>query len=290
MRDDGSVADLVIVAGMSGAGRSTASATLEDLGWFVIDNVPAALVTRVAALADAAPEDRRRLAVVIGRSGTAEVPEMVSVIRDLRAEGTSIQVLFLDASDEVLIRRYEGTRRRHPLASRGVEESIADERLLLEPVRERADLFIDTGELNTNQLRTRIFDSFGEGRGAEHMQTSVVSFGYKYGIPQDVDLVFDCRFLPNPYWVEELRPFSGLDDKVRDYVLGLPEAQAFLEHVDGLLTPILPSFVREGKTYLTIAMGCTGGRHRSVALAVALSDRLNGEGHPVAVFHRDVDR
>jgi UPF0042 nucleotide-binding protein len=171
-----------------------------------------------------------------------------------------------------------------------VEESIADERLLLEPVRERADLFIDTGELNTNQLRTRIFDSFGEGRGAEHMQTSVVSFGYKYGIPQDVDLVFDCRFLPNPYWVEELRPFSGLDDKVRDYVLGLPEAQAFLEHVDGLLTPILPSFVREGKTYLTIAMGCTGGRHRSVALAVALSERLNSEGHPVAVFHRDVDR
>jgi UPF0042 nucleotide-binding protein len=288
------MSEFLVVTGMSGAGRSTAAATLEDIGWFVIDNLPAALIMKMAEMVDLPGSEIERVALVIGRGGGSTGSEyfedLPAVLDELRGTRRRVRVLFLDAADDVLIRRYEGTRRRHPLASRGVEESIADERLLLEPVRERADLFIDTGELNTNQLRTRIFDSFGEGRGAEHMQTSVVSFGYKYGIPQDVDLVFDCRFLPNPYWVEELRPFSGLDDKVRDYVLGLPEAQAFLEHVDGLLTPILPSFVREGKTYLTIAMGCTGGRHRSVALAVALSDRLNGEGHPVAVFHRDVDR
>jgi UPF0042 nucleotide-binding protein len=199
-------------------------------------------------------------------------------------------VVFLDAGDDVLIRRYEGTRRRHPLAARGVEESIADERRLLQPVRDRADLFIDTSDLNSNQLRTRILESFGDEQGAEHMQTSVVSFGYKHGLPLDVDVVFDCRFLPNPFWVEELRPFSGLDEPVRDYVLSHPESQEFLAKVDDLLHGILPSFVREGKSYLTIAMGCTGGRHRSVALAEALAERLRAHGTTVSVFHRDVDR
>jgi UPF0042 nucleotide-binding protein len=187
------------------------------------------------------------------------------------------------------VRRYEGTRRRHPLAARGVEESIADERKLLEPVRERADLLVETGELNSNQLRARILEAFGDDE-APHMQTSVISFGYKHGIPLDVDLVFDCRFLPNPFWVEELRPFSGLDAPVRDYVLGQPESVGFLEKVDDLLTSILPAFVREGKSYLTIAMGCTGGRHRSPTLAVALAERLAKHGQTVSVFHRDIDR
>ncbi len=200
-----------------------------------------------------------------------------------------MRVVFLDAPDDVLVRRYEGTRRRHPLAARGVEESIADERRLLEPVRERADLLVDTGELNSNQLRSRILEAFGDDE-APLMQTSVISFGYKHGIPLDVDLVFDCRFLPNPFWVEELRPFSGLDEPVRDFVLGQPESQAFLEKVDDLLTSIHPAFIREGKSYLTIAMGCTGGRHRSVALAHALADRLGAHGQPVSVFHRDIDR
>jgi RNase adapter protein RapZ len=288
------MSEFLVVTGMSGAGRSTAAATLEDIGWFVIDNLPAALIMKMAEMVDLPGSDIERVALVIGRgggsTGTEYFEDLPAVLDELKGTRRRVRVLFLDAADDVLIRRYEGTRRRHPLASRGVEESIADERRLLEPVRERADLFIDTGELNSNQLRTRIFDSFGEERGSEHMQTSVVSFGYKYGIPLDVDLVFDCRFLPNPFWVEELRPFSGLDDKVRDYVLDLPESQEFLERIQGLLTPILPSFVREGKTYLTIAMGCTGGRHRSVALAEALAERLNGGEHPVAVFHRDVDR
>jgi UPF0042 nucleotide-binding protein len=201
-----------------------------------------------------------------------------------------VRVLFLDASDEVLLRRYEGTRRRHPLVARGVEESIADERRLLAPVRDQADLLIDTGELNTNQLRSRVLEAFSDEGGATSMRTSVVSFGYKYGLPLDVDVVFDCRFLPNPFWIEELRPFSGLDAPVREYVLDQPETKDFLEKVDGLLTGILPSFVREGKSYLTIALGCTGGRHRSVALAEALGERIGAHGHPVSVFHRDVER
>ncbi|HVB92536.1 MAG TPA: RNase adapter RapZ [Acidimicrobiales bacterium] len=288
------MSEFLVVTGMSGAGRSTAAATLEDIGWFVIDNMPAALIMKMAEMVDHPGSEVERVALVIGRGGGStgseyfdDLPGVLDALRDNRRR---VRVLFLDASDEVLIRRYEGTRRRHPLAARGVEESIADERRLLEPVRERADLFIDTGELNSNQLRTRIFESFGDERGAEHMLTSVVSFGYKYGIPLDVDLVFDCRFLPNPYWVEELRPCSGLDQPVRDYVLELPEAQDFVQNVDSLLTPILPAFIREGKTYLTIAIGCTGGRHRSVVLAQALADRLSAHGPAVSVFHRDVDR
>ncbi len=281
------MADLVIVAGMSGAGRSTASATLEDLGWFVIDNVPAALVTRVAALADAAPEDRRRLAVVIGRSGTAEIPEMVSVIRDLRAEGTSIQVLFLDASDEVLIHRYEGTRRRHPLAAASVAGAIAQERESLSVLRELADVLLETGDLTSNELRRRIAELFEASAGAPMMRTAIVSFGYKFGMPRDVDIVFDCRFLPNPHWVEGLRSLSGLDGPVRDFVLGNHETVRFIDELVDMLAWQLPAFQREGKSYLSVAFGCTGGRHRSVAIAEEVARRL---ATGVAVQHRDVAR
>jgi RNase adapter protein RapZ len=284
------VSEFLVVTGMSGAGRSTAAASLEDLGWFVIDNLPAALITNMAEMINLPGAEMDRVALVIGRGGSEYFDELPEVLAALRANGNRVRVLFLDASDDVLIRRYEGTRRRHPLAARGVEESIADERRLLAPVRDQADLLIDTGELNTNQLRTRVIEAFGDEGGASAMQTTVVSFGYKFGLPLDVDLVFDCRFLPNPFWIEELRPFSGLDAPVRDYVLSHPEATDFLEKVDGLLAGILPSFVREGKSYLTIALGCTGGRHRSVTLAEALGERLTERGHPVSVFHRDVER
>ena len=284
------MSEFLVVTGMSGAGRSTAAASLEDLGWFVIDNLPAALITNMAEMINLPGAEMDRVALVIGRGGSEYFDELPEVLAALRANGNRVRVLFLDASDDVLIRRYEGTRRRHPLAARGVEESIADERRLLAPVRDQADLLIDTGELNTNQLRTRVIEAFGDEGGASAMQTTVVSFGYKFGLPLDVDLVFDCRFLPNPFWIEELRPFSGLDAPVRDYVLSHPEATDFLEKVDGLLAGILPSFVREGKSYLTIALGCTGGRHRSVTLAEALGERLTERGHPVSVFHRDVER
>jgi UPF0042 nucleotide-binding protein len=282
------VSEFLVVTGMSGAGRSTAADSLEDLGWFVIDNLPAVLIQKMAEMVNLPGAEIERVALVIGRGG--DLGEVPGVLEALRSNGNRVRVLFLDASDEVLLRRYEGTRRRHPLAARGVEESIADERRLLAPVRDQADLLIDTGELNTNQLRSRVLDAFGDEGGATSMRTSVVSFGYKYGLPLDVDVVFDCRFLPNPFWIEELRPFSGLDAPVREYVLSQPETKDFLEKVDGLLTGILPSFVREGKSYLTIALGCTGGRHRSVALAEALGERIGAHGHPVSVFHRDVDR
>jgi UPF0042 nucleotide-binding protein len=288
------VSEFLVVTGMSGAGRSTAAASLEDLGWFVIDNLPAALIVNMADMVNLPGAEIERVALVIGRgsgsTGSDYLDDLPGLLEALAANSNRVRVLFLDASDDVLIRRYEGTRRRHPLAARGVEESIADERRLLGPVRERADLLIDTGELNTNQLRTRVLEAFGDEGGASSMRTSVVSFGYKFGLPLDVDVVFDCRFLPNPFWLEELRPFSGLDAPVREYVLAQPETKEFLDKVDGLLTGIIPSFEREGKSYLTIALGCTGGRHRSVALAEALGERFRGHGTAVSVFHRDVER
>ncbi len=277
-----------MVTGMSGAGRSTAAATLEDLGWFVIDNLPASLITRVADLVAHPGSEADRVALVIGRSG-GEIEDILPVVDALEDRRHRVRVLFLDAPDDVLVRRFEGTRRRHPLAAAGVEESIVDERQRLEPLRARADVLLDTGDLNVNQLRNRIMELFGGDNGT-HMQTSVVSFGYKHGIPLDVDLVFDCRFLPNPYWVEGLRGLSGLDEPVRDYVLGQAETREFLAKVDDLLRMLVPAFVREGKSYLTVAMGCTGGRHRSVALAVALADRLAAGGIGASVFHRDIDR
>src|ERR1700722_17652726 len=267
---------------MSGAGRSTAVDSLEDLGWFVIDNLPAVLIQKMAEMVNLPGAEIERVALVIGRGG--DLGGGPGGLGALRANGNRVRVLFLDASDEVLLRRYEGTRRRHPLVARGVEESIADERRLLGPMRDQADLLIDTGELNTNQLRSRVLAAFGDEGGASSMRTAVVSFGYKFGLPLDVDVVFDCRFLPNPFWIAELRSFSGLDRPVRDYVLDQPESRDFLAKVDGLLTSILPSFEREGKSYLTIALGCTGGRHRSGALPEGRGARVVGGGRVVFGF------
>ena len=287
------MSEFAVVTGMSGAGRSTAAAALEDVGWFVIDNLPAALIMKMVEMVDRPGSGIERVALVIGRGGSDTGPEyfddLPDVLDELRGTRKRVRIVFLDASDDVLVRRYEGTRRPHPLPARGVEASIARERELLEPVRARADLLVDTADLNSNQLRARILEAFGS-EDVPRMQTSVVSFGYKHGIPLDVDIVFDCRFLPNPFWIEELRPYSGLDEPVRAWVLGQPESTSFLEKLDDLLTSILPAFVREGKSYLTIAMGCTGGRHRSVALAEALAERLRGQEQGVSVFHRDIDR
>jgi UPF0042 nucleotide-binding protein len=284
------MSEYVVVTGMSGAGRSTAGATLEDLGWFVIDNMPSSLIGKVAELAGGTGSEAQRVAFVVGRGGGEGLDDVLPAIEALAAEHHRVRVLFLDAPDEVLVRRFEGTRRRHPLAARGVEESIADERRLLEPLRDRADLLIDTGELNANQLRTRLIEAFGDDGANATMRTSVVSFGFKYGVPLDVDLMFDCRFLPNPYWEEELRPLSGLDAPVRDYVLDRTETAGFLDRLVEMLGMLLPAYRREGKSYLTIAMGCTGGRHRSVALAEELARRLEEQSFGTAVFHRDIDR
>jgi UPF0042 nucleotide-binding protein len=282
--------EFLVVTGMSGAGRSTVGAALEDLGWFVIDNLPPALITRVADLVGRPGVEGDRIALVIGRAGAEPYEDIPPILDTLRRSRHRVRVLFLDAPDDVLVRRFEGTRRRHPLAARGVEESIADERRRMGPLREEADVVIETGDLNPNQLRVRILELFGNEPGITAMQTSIVSFGYKHGIPLDVDVMFDCRFLPNPYWVESLRALSGTDDAVREFVLGQPETQSFLEKVVDLLVSLEPGFVREGKSYLTIAIGCTGGRHRSVVLADELQTRLAERGVVASVFHRDVDR
>ncbi len=283
------MSEYLVVTGMSGAGRSTAAATLEDLGWFVIDNMPSALITKVSELVDGTGSEMERVAFVVGRGG-GDLDDVLPAVDVLLAARNRVRILYLDAPDDVLIRRFEGTRRRHPQAARGVVDSIADERELLAPLRDRADLVIDTGELNTNQLRTRLIEVFGSEEPAGAMQTSVVSFGFKHGVPLDVDLMFDCRFLPNPYWDESLRSHSGLEPEVRAYVLDRPETLAFLDKLEDLLAMLIPAYKMEGKSYLTVAMGCTGGRHRSVVLAEELSRRLEAHGLPTAVFHRDVDR
>lgn len=280
--------DYLLITGMSGAGRSTAAAALEDAGWYVIDNMPPSLLSAVADAEDRIGPDQERVALVMGRGGATQVEDVLPAIKALEGQGHRVRVVYLDAPQDVLVRRYEGTRRRHPISAASVEDAIASERRLLEPIRDRADVVIDTGQLNVNQLRTRVLSLFGEQ--ADGMRTAVVSFGYKHGLPLDADLVFDCRFLPNPHWVEELRPQTGLDEPVRDYVLAQKETAEFLELVDQLLGTLLPAFDAEGKSYLTIAMGCTGGRHRSVVLAEELARRLGARGADPSVFHRDVDR
>jgi UPF0042 nucleotide-binding protein len=283
------MSEYLVVTGMSGAGRSTAGATLEDLGWFVIDNMPSALISKVSELVDGTGSEMERVAFVVGRGG-GDLEEVLPAVDALEAGRNRVRILFLDAADDVLIRRFEGTRRRHPQAARGVVDSIADERQLLSGLRDRADLVIDTGELNTNQLRVRLMEVFGGEVASSTMQTSIVSFGFKHGVPLDVDLMFDCRFLPNPYWDETLRSHSGLDPEIRAFVLDRPETSEFLDKLDELLSTLIPAYTREGKSYLTVAMGCTGGRHRSVVLAEELARRLSDHGVPTTVFHRDIDR
>ncbi len=274
---------------MSGAGRSTAAAVFEDAGWFVVDNLPPELAGRVVDLV-ARPGGTDRIALVVGRSGT-ELGGLDDAIRDLRSTGTPVRVLYLDAADDVLVRRYEGTRRRHPIEGEGVEGAIAVERALLAPVRQLADVVVDTSELNVHQLRDRILDLFSDhSRPEVGLRIAVVSFGYSHGLPRDADLVFDCRFLPNPHWIPELRPHTGLDVDVRDYVLGQPAAKEFLEKIDDLLELLLPAYVEEGKAYLTIAVGCTGGRHRSVAIANALHEMIEAHGYDANISHRDVSK
>jgi UPF0042 nucleotide-binding protein len=284
------VAEFMIITGLSGAGRSQAGATFEDLGWFVIDNMPTALIVKVSELVAAPGSETERVALVVGRSG-GQLEDFAHAVTQLRSTGSHVKVLFLEASDEVLVRRYEGTRRRHPLTGdgEGVIESIALERELLEPIRESADVIVDTSELNVHQLRERLLDLFAHTE-AETMQIQVVSFGFKHGVPIDADTIFDCRFLPNPHWVDELRPLTGLDEPVRRYVMGQPPTMAFLERVDDLLALVLPAYVKEGKSYLTIGIGCTGGRHRSVVLAEELNRRIAAHGFRPLVHHRDVDR
>ena len=282
--------DILVIAGLSGAGRSQAADSLEDLGWFVIDNLPSSLFEKVAELGTAPGSKTGRLALVVG-SGPHQA-DIIDVMGRLRLAGHRVRMLFLDASDAELVRRYGSTRRKHPVGDAGmtVLDAIQAERELLEPVKGEADVVIDSTDLNVHQLKARLVDLFGVESQAAGMQTTITSFGYKHGLPLDVDIVFDCRFLPNPYWVERLRDHTGLEAPVREFVLSQPATGAFLDKLDDLFELLLPAYAAEGKSYLTVGIGCTGGRHRSVVLAEELARHLRRKGYEPRVQHRDVDR
>ncbi|MEI7547523.1 MAG: RNase adapter RapZ [Actinomycetota bacterium] len=282
------MADILLITGMSGAGRSGAAAVLEDLGWYVIDNLPTSLVDTIVELVSKPGSDIERLALVAGRQHVELLPKVAA----LRAQGHRVRLLFLDASTTSLVKRYDATRRKHPLDGEapGLVEAIELEREHLQPVRVAADLVIDTTELNVHQLKTKLLGAFDDAGGGQHVQIAVESFGFKHGLPIDADIVMDVRFLPNPHWEEPLRPLTGHDPLVRDFVLERAQASDFLDRFSDLMLSLLPSYEAEGKSYLTIAIGCTGGRHRSVAVAEELAGRIRERGYAVRVGHRDLSR
>jgi RNase adapter protein RapZ len=280
---------IVIITGMSGAGRSTAAKSLEDLGWFVVDNLPPALLPTMMDLASRA--DVTGVAAVVDVRSRAFSTDLKSAISELGIRGVTPQVVFLEASDDTLVRRFDSVRRPHPLAgARRVVDGIAAERELLRDVRGDADIVLDTSALNVHELVASMHRYFGAGSHAGQLRLSVVSFGYKYGLPVDADLVADCRFLPNPHWIPELRPLTGQDTAVRDYVLTQPAAEEFLRAYVEVLNVSLAGFMREGKRFVTLAIGCTGGKHRSVAMAEQIASRLASTGADVQVVHRDLGR
>jgi RNase adapter protein RapZ len=283
---------VVIVSGLSGGGKTAAAKLFEDLGYTVVDNLPGELLPELADLVATDRERYDKVAIVLDvRSGDATVA-FAAMRGALEGRGIRPQVFFLEARDEVLIRRFSETRHRHPLADqRGIASSIAQERRLLDPVRSDADVVIDTSDLSLRELRERIFARLGDATDPDRLSIQLISFGFKYGVPLEADLVFDVRFMQNPYYIDELRQLSGLTDAVREYVLAQPVARRFLEYLHEYLEFALPAYVSEGKTRLTIALGCTGGYHRSIALAEELARWLREQDFgPVAVFHRELER
>ncbi|MEZ5322859.1 MAG: RNase adapter RapZ [Microthrixaceae bacterium] len=283
------MSDFLVVCGMSGAGRTQFGKHLEDLGWFVIDNLPPELVPKVADLALGPRAENPRVALVVGSGFGTD--ELTNAFHHLQASGASVQLVFLDASTPVLVRRFESTKRRHPFAAAGsLAEVIEAERSALAPLREAADLLIDTTDLTVYQLKSRVGDLFHDTELGDVMRITVMSFGYKFGIPADVDIVIDCRFLANPYWDEQLRPLTGRDPRIVEFLDALPETGRFLDRLTSLMELLIPAYRSEGKAYLTIALGCTGGRHRSVAMAEAVSSRLSALGETPRVHHRDIEK
>jgi RNase adapter protein RapZ len=289
---DASHQSVVVVTGLSGAGKTAATKLFEDLGYACVDNLPGELLPGLGELVADDPGRFERVAIVLDiRAGDVE-RALAAVRASLDARGIRPRVLFLEARDEILIRRFSETRHRHPLASqRGIASSIAEERRLLAGVREGSDVIIDTSDLSLRELRERLFAHLPVEVEPETLVLQLVSFGYKFGVPLEADIVLDVRFLQNPYYVPELKQLSGLTDAVRSYVLGQPLAVAFIDRVVGLLDLTLPAYLEEGKSRLTIAIGCTGGYHRSIVLTEELARRLRERGDiPVAVFHRELER
>jgi UPF0042 nucleotide-binding protein len=283
--------DVTVITGLSGAGRSEAARALEDLGWFVIDNLPPALISKMLSLALAPGNELNRVALVIDARGGAFFTEAWEALAKLRRDIANFRMIFLEASDEVLVRRFDASRRVHPLAvDDRVIVGIQRERDLLTPFKEGADVVLDTSEITVRDLRTKLGAMFEGAHSSEGLKTTVVSFGYKFGLPLDADIVLDVRFLPNPHWVDGLRELTGLDAPVRDYVLGQDQTLDFLDRTKDLLAVLLPGYAAEGRHYLTVAIGCTGGRHRSVVLAEELTTVIRDKGFGATVIHRDVER
>lgn len=284
--------EVLILTGMSGAGRSTVAHALEDLGWYVVDNLPPSLLANLINQGNRS--EIKSLAVVVDVRGGKFFDELTSSLAELRKSGANFRVAFLDASDQALVQRFESTRRPHPLQGKGrIVDAIAVEREKLQDLLAQSDVVIDTSNLNVHQLEKRTAEIFAQGL-AQSVRVNVLSFGYKYGIPVDADLVLDCRFIPNPHWIPELRPMTGLDDKVKSNVLANPGVSEFVDSYVSVIKQMMPGYLREGKKYVTVAIGCTGGRHRSVSVAREISMKLDGEqdGFTVSAYasHRDVGR
>ena len=282
---------LVVVTGLSGAGRSTAAKCLEDLGWFVVDNLPPALLPTMVDLGSRSQGAVGKIAVVVDVRSRAFSSDLRTALEEIGRLGVRPRVLFLEAGTDALVRRFESVRRPHPLQGEGrLVDGIAREQELLRDLRGSADLVLDTTVLNVHELRGKVTSAFGESGAGSRLQLNVLSFGFKYGLPVDADLVADVRFLPNPHWVPALRPHTGRDAAVRDYVLAQDGATEFLDRYEGLLRLVFEGYAREGKRYALLAVGCTGGKHRSVAMSEQLAARLAGEGVDVQVVHRDLGR
>jgi UPF0042 nucleotide-binding protein len=283
------VPEVTIITGLSGAGRSEAAKSFEDLGCFVVDNLPPALIGKMAELATAAGGPRR-VAIVVDVRGGVFFAELSRALEDLRDLSIPCRIVFLEASDEDLVRRFEATRRRHPLAPGDrVIEGIRKERLMMESLKGDADLIIDTSGMSPHELRDRVWDAFGRTPREQELQVSLVSFGFKHGLPRDADMVLDVRFLPNPHWVEALRPRPGTDPKVKAYVTGQKSYAEFMRRLRMLLDVAMPGYIAKKKSYLTVAVGCTGGRHRSVVVSEELAEYFRKRGLPVTIEHRDVE-
>ncbi|MDQ3954198.1 MAG: RNase adapter RapZ [Actinomycetota bacterium] len=283
--------DITVISGLSGAGRSEVAKVFEDLGYFVVDNLPPALIRTMMKLALTPNSDIKRIALVIDARGGRFFEEAARELEKLRRDISNYRLVFLEASDEILVRRFEASRRRHPLATgehAGV--GIQREREVMKHFREGADLIIDTSELSVRELRTRIRTHFSDTGGDEGLHTTVISFGYKFGLPIDADVVLDVRFLPNPHWVEGLRDQTGLDEPVKDYVLSQDATGDFMARVKDLFAMLLPAFQKDSRHFLTVAVGCTGGRHRSVVLSEEIAEFIRDKGFKAKAIHRDVER
>jgi len=284
-------ASIIIITGLSGAGKSHALKTLEDLGYFCVDNLPPSLIPKFMELCSHAVEPREKIALVVDIRGGEFFQDLANAMTDIESSGINPLILFLEADDDTLIRRYKLTRRRHPLSPRGgIFEGIKDERIRLQAIRDRATTIVDTSELTPAGLRKELLEIISRHAKIKKLIITLITFGFKHGLPKDADLVFDVRFLPNPHYVPELQPLTGLDAQVSKFVLEPAVTRKFLRHLVKFMDFLLPNFIEEGKTHLTIAIGCTGGQHRSVAIAENMKSYFESKEHMVVIEHRDIQR